>query len=68
MLLSFISHFVIDFLSISKVIIIFVIATDDRHPYGSVYQNAALYLVIHFSYIAQPGGGGGGGVGILTVE
>ena len=32
LLLTFISHFVIDFLSITKVIIFSAIATDDRHP------------------------------------
>ena len=32
LLLTFISHFVIDFLSITKVIIFSVITTDGRHP------------------------------------
>ena len=35
LLLTFISRFVIDFLSIRKVIIFSVIATDDRHPLRS---------------------------------
>ena len=35
LLLTFISHFVIDFLSIRKVIIFSAIATDDRHPLRS---------------------------------
>ena len=41
---SFTSRFVIDFLSIGKVIIFSAIATDDRHP------------TIRFRYIAQPRG------------
>ena len=42
-LLTFISHFVIDFLSIRKVIIFSAIATDGRHPLRSrsIHQNAA---------------------------
>ena len=35
-LLTFISRFVIDFLSIRKVIIFSTIATDGGHPYGHV--------------------------------
>ena len=35
LLLTFISRFVIDFLSIRKVIIFFAIASDDRHPLRS---------------------------------
>ena len=45
MLLSLISCFVIDFLSISKVIISYVIATDDRHPYGHVLYTKMLPTV-----------------------
>ena len=43
LLLTFISRFVIDFLSIRKVIIFSAIATDDRHPLRSrsIHQNAA---------------------------
>ena len=67
LLLTFISHFVIDFLSIRKVIIFSAIATNDRHPLQSrsLYQNAANCMTISFRYIAQPrvgGGGGGGGI------
>ena len=41
LLLTFISRFVIDFLSIRKVIIFSSIATDDRHPLRSrsIHQN-----------------------------
>ena len=58
LLLTFISRFVIDFLSIRKVIIFSVIATDDRHPLRSrsIHQNAANCMTIHFRYIAQPRG------------
>ena len=58
LLLTFISHFVIDFLSIRKVIIFSAIATDDRHPLWSrsIHQNAANCMTIHFRYIAQPRG------------
>ena len=58
LLLTFISHFVIDFLSIRKVIIFSAIATDDRHPLRScsIYQNAANCMTIRFRYIAQPSG------------
>ena len=56
--LTFISHFVIDFLSIRKVIIFSAIATDDRHPLRSrsIHQNAANCMTIRFRYIAQLGG------------
>ena len=56
LLLTFISCFVIDFLSIRKVIIFSAIATDDRHPLRSrsIYQNAANCMTIRFRYIAQP--------------
>ena len=58
LLLTFISHFVIDFLSIRKVIIFSAIATDDRHPLQScsIYQNAANCMTIRFRYIVQPRG------------
>ena len=51
LLLTFISRFVIDFLSI---------ATDDRHPLRSrsVHQNVANCVMIRFRYIAQPMGYG----------
>ena len=60
LLLTFTSRFVIDFLSIRKVIIFSVITTDDRHPLRSrsIYQNAANCMMILFHYIAQPGGEG----------
>ena len=50
--------FVIDFLSIRKVIIFSAIATDDRHPLRSrsIHQNAANCMMIRFRYIAQPRG------------
>ena len=56
LLLTFISRFVIDFLSIRKVIIFSAIATDDRHPLRSrsIHQNAANCMMIRFRYIAQP--------------
>ena len=62
LLLTFISRFVIDFLSIRKVIIFSAIATDGRHPLRSrsIYQNAANCMTIRFRYIAQPGEGGYG--------
>ena len=50
MLLTFISHFVIDFLSIC--IIFSAIVTDDHHPHGHV-----LYLQIARRYIVQLGRG-----------
>ena len=58
LLLTFISNFVIDFLSIRKVIIFSAIATDDRYPLRSrsIHQNAANGITIHFRYIAQPRG------------
>ena len=58
-LLTFTSHFVIDFLSIRKVIIFSAIATDDRHPLRSrsIHQNPANCMTIRFRYIAQPRGG-----------
>ena len=54
-LLTFISRFLIDFLSIRKVIIFSAIATDDRHPLRSrsIHQNAANCMTIRFRYIAQ---------------
>ena len=56
LLLTFISRFVIDFLSIRKVMIFSAIATDDRHPLRSrsIHQNAANCMTIRFRYIAQP--------------
>ena len=58
-LLTFISRFVIDFLSIRKVIIFSAIATDDRDPLRSrsIHQNAANCMMIRFRYIAQSRGG-----------
>ena len=58
LLLTFISYFVIDFLSIRKVIIFSAIATDDRHPLRSrsIHQNAVNCMTIRFCYIAQPRG------------
>ena len=52
------SRFVIDFLSIRKVIIFSAIATDDHHPLRSrsIHQNAANCMTIRFRYIAQPRG------------
>ena len=57
-LLTFISRFLIDFLSIRKAIIFSAIATDDRHPLRSrsIHQNAANCMTIRFRYIAQPRG------------
>ena len=57
-LLTFTSRFVIDFLSIRKVIIFSAIATDDRHPLQSrsIHQNAANCMTIRFRFIAQPSG------------
>ena len=59
LLLTFTSRFVIDFLSIGKVIIFSAIATDDCHPLRSrsIHQNAANCKTIRFRYIAQPRGG-----------
>ena len=58
LLLTFTSRFVIDFLSIRKVIIFSAFATDDRHPLRSrsIHQNAANCMTIRFRYIAQPRG------------
>ena len=58
LLLTFTSRFVIDLLSIRKVIIFSAIATDDRHPLRSrsIHQNAANCMTIRFRYIAQPRG------------
>ena len=58
LLLTFISRFVIDFLSIRKVIIFSAIATDGRHLLwsSSIHQNAANCMTIRFRYIAQPRG------------
>ena len=58
LLLTSFPHFVIDFLSIRKVIIFSAIATDDRHPQRSrsLHQNAANCMTIRFRYIAQPRG------------
>ena len=58
LLLTFISCFVIDFLSIRKVIVFSAIATDDRHPLRSrsIHQNAANCMTIRFCYIALPRG------------
>ena len=55
LLLTFISRFVIDFLSIRKVIIFSAIATDDRHPLRSrsIHQNAANCMPL---YCATEGG------------
>ena len=54
LLLTFISHFVINFLSIRKVIIFSEVATDDCHPLRSrsIYQNAANCMMIRFRNIA----------------
>ena len=58
LLLTFTSRFVIDFLSIRKVIIFSAIATDDRHPLRSrsIHQNAANCMTIRFRYITQSRG------------
>ena len=55
LLLTFTSRFVIDFLSVRKVIIFSAIATDDRHPLRSrsIHQNAANCMTIRFRYIAR---------------
>ena len=52
--------FVIDFLSIRKVIIFSAIATGDRHPLRSrsIHQNAANCMTIHFRYLCNQGGYG----------
>ena len=62
LLLTFTSRFVIDFLSIRKVIIFSAIATDDRHPLRSrsIHQNAANCCKLHDDsfplYCATEGG------------
>ena len=59
LLLTFISRFVIDFLSIRKVIIFSAIATDDRHPLWSrsIHQNASkLHDDLFPLYCATEGG------------
>ena len=59
LLLTFTSLFVIDFLSIRKVIIFSAIATDDRHPLRSrsIHQNAANWHDDSFPlYCATEGG------------
>ena len=58
LLLTFTLRFVIDFLSIRKVIIFSAIATDDSHTLRSrsIHQNAVNCLTIRFRYIAQPRG------------
>ena len=59
LLLTFTSRFVIDFLSIRKVIIFSAIATDDRHPLRlrSIHQNAANCMTIRFRYRNRGGYG-----------
>ena len=61
LLLTFTSLFVIDFLSIRKVIIFSAIATDDRHPIRSrsIHQNAANCMTIRFRLRNRGGGGYG---------
>ena len=44
LLLTFTSRFVIDFLSVRKVIIFSAIATDDRHPDGHVLYTKMLQI------------------------
>ena len=62
LLLTFTSRFVIDFLSIRKVIIFSAIATDDRHPLRSrsIHQNAPKCCKLHDDsfplYCATEGG------------
>ena len=60
LLLTFTSRFVIDFLSIRKVIIFSAIATDDRHPLRSrsIHQNAANCMTIRFAILRNRGGYG----------
>ena len=48
LLLTFTSRFVIDFLSIRKVIIFSAIATDDRIPYGHVLYTKLLQIALRF--------------------
>ena len=62
LLLTFTSLFVIDFLSIRKVIIFSAIATDDRHPgpYGHVLYTKMLQIARRFvSAILRNRGGYG---------
>ena len=58
LLLTFILCFVIDFLSIRKVMNFSAIATNDCHPLRSrsIHQNAVNCMMIHFRYIALPRG------------
>ena len=60
LLLTFISPFVIVFLSIRKVIIFSAIATDDRHPLQSrsIHQNAANCMTIRSAILRNRGGYG----------
>ena len=60
LLLTFISHCVIDFLSIRKVIIFSAITTDDRHTLRSrsIHQNAANCMMIHSAILRNRGGYG----------
>ena len=60
LLLTFTSRFVIDFLSIRKVIIFSAIATDDRHPLRSrsIHQNAANCMTIFSAILCNRGGYG----------
>ena len=60
LLLTFTSRFVIDFLSVRKVIIFSAIATDDRHPLRSrsIHQNAANCMTIRFRILRNRGGYG----------
>ena len=60
LLLTFTSRFVIDFLSIRKVIIFSAIATDDRHPLRSrsIPQNAANCMTIRSAILRNRGGYG----------
>ena len=55
LLLTFISHFVIDFLSIREVIIFSAIATDDHHHLRSrsIHQNAANCMTIHSAILRK---------------
>ena len=70
LLLTFISNFVIDFLSIRKVIIFSAIATDDRHPLWSrsIHQNAANSMMISPALLRNGGGGGVRGYGKPTAH
>ena len=57
LLLTFISPFVIGFLSIRKVIIFSAIATDDRHPLRSrsIHQNASLRTFVFVETVLRRG-------------